>query len=66
MYLFSDLAWACVAAESAWPHATPIPLVDLSFSSYKGLPLVPPYLQLPDKEDRGGKGGGRQEETPVL
>lgn len=30
---------------------TPIPLVDLSFPCYKGLPLVPPSLQLPDKEE---------------
>lgn len=31
MHLFSVLAWACIAAESVWPHATLIPLVDQFF-----------------------------------
>lgn len=31
MHLFSVLAWACIAAESVWPHETLIPLVDQFF-----------------------------------
>lgn len=69
MYLFSDLAWNCIAAESLWPHATPILLVDLSFPCYKGLPLMPPSLQHPDKEDEVGqqypREGRQEKEVPM-
>lgn len=38
MHLFSDLTWACIAAESVWPHVIPTPLVDLSFPPTGGCP----------------------------